>query len=179
MGSRSGASGAEVTDQLVPFVYEELRKMARRQLAGERHQQTLNTTGLVHEAYLKLVDHTQVSERGRSYFFAAAACAMRQVLVDAARRRNRLKRGAGLRPEPLEEARLELEGFTARVLHLEEALEALAAEFPRQAQVVECRFFGGLTVVETSQALDISPRTVKGDWALARAWLFRALQSPS
>ena len=165
-----------VSDRLVSFVYDELRSMARRQLAREADQLTLNTTGLVHEAYLKLVDRTRVPERGRNYFFAAAARAMRQVLVDAAKRRKRVKRGEGVRPEPLQDVQLAADGFSAQVLDLEAALQDLSATFPRQAQVVECRFFGGLTVEETARALDISPRTVKGDWALARSWLYRALK---
>ena len=136
----------------------------------------MQTTGLVHEAYLKLVDQTRVPKNGRAYFFGAAARAMRQVLVDAARHRKRLKRGGGQRPLTLDENVLGIDGFAAEVLDLEEALENLAVEFPRQAEVVECRFYGGLSVGETAGVLEVSPRTVKGDWALARAWLFAALE---
>ncbi len=168
-----------VIDQLVPLVYDELRRLAHRQLARERGQVTLDTTGLVHETYLKLVDQSRIPARGRNYFFGAAARAMRQVLVDAARRRNRQKRGGGHRPQTLEETRIALEGFATEILDLEEALNHLEVEFPRQARVVEYRFFGGLTVEETAQILEISARTVKGDWALAKAWLFDRLESAS
>lgn len=127
----------------------------------------------MHEAYLKLVDHSAVPVKSRAYFFGAAARAMRQVLVDAARRRNRTKRGSGIRPESLDEEVHSIEGLATNLVDLDGALDALAGSFPRPAQVVECRFFGGLSVEETAAALDISPRSVKRDWALARAWLFR------
>ena len=168
-----------VLDRLMPMVYDDLRLLARRQLAKEHGAITLQTTGLVHEAYLKLVDQSRVSGRGRAYFFGAAARAMRQVLVDAARRRNRLKRGAGQRPLTLEETLVKAGGFAVEILELEDALQRFALEYPRQARVVECRFYGGLTVKETADALEVSERTVKGDWALAKAWLFKAMKSPS
>ena len=152
--------------------------MAHFQLAREVGGITFETSGLVHEAYLKLVDQEEISRQGRGYFFGAAARAMRQVLVDAARRRRRLKRGSGERPLPLDETRLVLDGFAAEILDLEEAMEQLMAEFPRQAKVVECRFYAGLSVEETALALESSTRTVKRDWALARAFLFNALGSP-
>ena len=164
-------------DQLVPLVYDELRVLARRKLSLERERLIFDTTELVHEAYLKLTDHSRLPAQGRAYFFGAAARAMRQVLVDAARRRNRIKRGGGDRPRTLEETHVGVDGFAAEVLDLEEALRDLAVDYPRQARVVECRFFGGLSVEETAMALDVSPRTIKGDWALARAWLFRALKT--
>lgn len=171
-----GRDSAEVFEDLVPLVYDELRLMARRQLARERRQRTLSTTGLVHEAYLKLVDETRAPVRSRAYFFAAAARAMRQVLVDAARRRNRLKRGSGEAPLDLADFQVAVDGFAADLRGLDEALTRLAALFPRQARVVECRFFGGLSVEETAEALELAPRTVKRDWSLARAWLFRELR---
>jgi len=167
----------QLLDRLIPLVYDDLRDLARHQLAKEYGAITLQTTGLVHEAYLKLVDQSRVSARGRAYFFGAAARAMRQVLVDAARRRKRLKRGAGQRPVTLDEALIKADGFAAEILEIEDALGRLTAEYPRQAQVVELRFFGGLTVEETAEALDVSARTVKGDWALARAWLFEAMKA--
>lgn len=172
-----GRSGPDVVDELVPLVYDELRAMAHRQLAGERRAVTLDTTGLVHEAYLRLVDETRVPDGNRAYFFGAAARAMRRVLVDAARRRNRLKRGGGEEPLPLDTIQVTADRFAAEILDLEEALERLAIQYPRQARVVECRFFGGLDVEETAAALDMAPRTVKRDWALARAWLYRALRT--
>ncbi|HEY3174462.1 MAG TPA: ECF-type sigma factor [Candidatus Polarisedimenticolia bacterium] len=170
-----GRAGSVLVDELLPLVYDELRAMAHRQLAGERRVVTLDTTGLVHEAYLRLVDETRVPQGNRAYFFGAAARAMRRVLVDAARRRNRLKRGGGVEPLDLDGIQVEADKFTAEILDLEEALENLARLYPRQARVVECRFFGGLDVEETAAALDLAPRTVKRDWALARAWLYRAL----
>lgn len=165
-------------DRLMPLVYDDLRHLARRQLAREHGAISLQTTGLVHEAYLKMVDQSRVSARGRAYFFGAAARAMRQVLVDAARRRNRLKRGAGQRSVTLEEALVASDCFAIEILELEDALQRLTKEYPRPARVVELRFFGGLSVEETAAVLAVSPRTVKGDWALARAWLFEAMKSP-
>jgi len=167
--------GRQTFDELLPLVYNELRRMAHGQLVRERRQRTLSTTDLVHEAYLKLVDQAQVPLKSRGYFFAAAARAMRQVLVDAARRRGRLKRGGGQAPVELDESQLAVDEFAAEVSDLDEALDRLAAVFPRQARVVECRFFGGLSLDETAEALTLAPRTVKRDWALARAWLYREL----
>jgi RNA polymerase sigma factor (TIGR02999 family) len=172
---RAGERDRDALDELLPFVYDELCRLARRQLAGERRQRTLDTSGLVHEAYLKLVDETVVPLKSRAYFFGAAARAMRQVLIDAARRRNRSKRGSGLEAESLSDAVLAVDGFAAELLDLDDALSDLARSFPRQARVLECRFFGGLSVEETAAALEISPRTVKRDASLARAWLYREL----
>jgi RNA polymerase sigma factor (TIGR02999 family) len=169
------ADEARVVDELVPLVYEELRRMAHRFLAGESNASTLATTALVHEAYLKLVGHQEIPGRGRAYFFGAAARAMRQVLVDAARHRARHGGGRPLTISRLDPAADEPE---TQVLAVDEALAALAVRYPRQAQVVECRFFGGLSVEETAEALAISPRTVKRDWSLAQAWLARELQRP-
>lgn len=173
---RAGESDRDALDALLPLVYDELCRLARRQLAGELRRRTLDTTGLVHEAYLKLVDETAVPLKSRAYFFGAAARAMRQVLIDAARRRNRSKRGGGLEAESLSDAVLAVDGFAAELLALDDALTGLARSFPRQAQVLECRFFGGLSVEETAAALDLSPRTVKRDASLARAWLYRDLR---
>jgi RNA polymerase sigma-70 factor, ECF subfamily len=173
--SEAGRTGRDVVDDLLPLVYDELRRMARRHLAREWHKRTLSTTGLVHEAYLKLVDQAQPPVRSRTYFFAAAARAMRQVLVDAARRRGRLKRGGGQAALNLEGFEVAVDDFAARLTDLDEALDRLAELFPRQARVVECRFFGGLSVEETAEALELAPRTVKRDWSLARAWLYRDL----
>jgi RNA polymerase sigma-70 factor (ECF subfamily) len=161
-------------DRLVPAIYEELRAMARRQLAGERPGHTLQTTALVHEAYLRLVDHARVTTRGRAYFFGAAARAMRQVLVEHARRRGARKRRPGAEVPSLG-AEGSVDAFAADVLDLNRALDELASRYPRQARVVECRYFAGLSVEETADALQISSRTVKYDWAMARAWLFREL----
>jgi RNA polymerase sigma factor (TIGR02999 family) len=164
-------------EELVALVYDELKVLARRGLAREAPGHTLQTTALVHEAYLKLVDASAVGERGRAYFFGAASRAMRQVLVDHARRRRASKRGHGVTPEDLDDVELGVDDFTSELLDLDRALERLAELNPRQARVVECRYFGGLSVEETAAALDVSPRTVKYDWALARAWLFDALEN--
>ena len=158
-------------DLLVPFVYDELRRMAHGQLNREGHHATLNTTGLVHEAYLKLAGGAGVTDKGRSYFFGAAAQAMRQVLVEAARRRNRHKRGRGESPLTLEESQWVVDGFAAEILDLDAALSKLEREHPRPARVVECRFFGGLDMDQTAELLNVAPRTIARDWALARAWL--------
>ena len=174
--SAAQLEGRDVFEELLPLVYDELRQMAHRHLAREHRQRTLNTTGLVHEAYLKLVDSARVPVKSRAYFFAAAARAMRQVLVDAARRRGRLKRGEGEAPLNLEDFQVAVDDFAAELRDLDEALERLTALFPRQARVVECRFFGGLSVEETAEALELAPRTVKRDWSLARAWLYRELR---
>lgn len=166
---------AETIDAVFPLVYEELRVMARRQVAREARNETLNTTALVHEAYVRLVDQTRVTNRGRAYFFAAAARAMRRVLVDAARRRKAQKRGGDADPVTLREHHPTVDGFAAELMDLDEALDRLAEEHPRPAKVVEFRYFGGLSVEETAEALGVSMRTVKYDWSLARAWLHREL----
>ncbi|HEX6307485.1 MAG TPA: sigma-70 family RNA polymerase sigma factor [Longimicrobiales bacterium] len=171
----AGATGESAVERLVPLIYEDLRAIAHRQLAREHGGHTLQTTALVHEAYLKLVDHTRVTGRGRAYFFAAAGRAMRQVLVDHARRRATQKRGGGAEVVSLDESRVAVDDFAAELLDLDRALDQLARLNPRHARVVECRFFGGLSVEETAEALDVSTRTVKSDWALARAWLYDAL----
>ena len=165
----------DLVNRLVPLVYDELRTIAHRLLLGERAEATLGTTGLVHEAYLKLVDDSRVVSRGRAYFFAAAARAMRQVLVDYARRRMRDKRGGGMVAVSLDSSILAVDALAHRVLDLDEALNRLAHHHPRAARVVECRFFTGMSVEETATALEMSPRNVKRDWAFARAWLYRDL----
>jgi RNA polymerase sigma factor (TIGR02999 family) len=163
--------------ELVPLVFAELQAMAHRQLARDGNNVTLQTTALVHEAYLKLVDDSRVTSRGRAYFFAAAARAMRQVLVDASRKRRAAKRGSGVPLTTLADQHSgEIEAYASELLNLDEALEELGRRSPRQMQVVECRFFGGMSVEETAAALEISPRTVKSDWAFARAWLYDVLR---
>jgi RNA polymerase sigma-70 factor, ECF subfamily len=174
--SESTAGGRDTFDEVFPLVYEELREMARRQLGAQWGKCTLNTTGLVHEAYLKLVNESQVPARGRAYFFGAAASAMRRVLVDAARRRNSIKRGGGKDDVTLDESLMAADGFAVDVMALDEALTRFSEHYPRQAEVVECRFFGGLSIEDTAAALDLSRRSVIRDWAMARAWLFRELE---
>lgn len=149
--------------------------MAHAQLAREDADATLDTTDLVHEAYLRLVDGTRVVGNGRPYFFGAAARAMRQVLVDHARRHGRQKRGGGARPLSLRSAHLATEPPDYDLVELDHALTRLTDVYPRAARVVECRFFGGLSTEVTGKVLGIAARTVKRDWALARAWLYREL----
>jgi RNA polymerase sigma factor (TIGR02999 family) len=162
-------------DELIPLVFEELRRLAHRQLAREHQIQTLQTTDLVHEAYLRLAKHPGAVGHGRAYFYAAAARAMRQVLIDAARKRGAAKRGSGAAVLSLDPDRVAADLYGADLLELDEALERLAQRNPRHARIVECRFFGGMSVEDTAEAIGISPRTVKSDWALARAWLYDAL----
>lgn len=183
----------QALDRVLPFVYEELRRMAHRQLAGERPGHSLNTTALVHEAYVRLVDDTRITRKGRAYFFGAAGRAMRQILVDHARRHRAAKRGGDADPVTLEPGQgamrvdraprdadnLRVEQLVDQLIDLDRALDELAALNPRQARVVECRFFAGLRVDETAEALGVSPRTVQYDWALARAWLKKALEGGS
>jgi RNA polymerase sigma-70 factor, ECF subfamily len=144
-------------------------------LGRELGEPTLSTTTLLHEAYLKLAAGGSVSERGRDYLFAAASRAMRQVLVDHARRRRRIKRGAGVKPIRLEEARLAADSPSADILEIDRALDRLADIRPRAARIVEGRFFGGLGLGDMARILEISERTAKRDWAFARAWLYREL----
>jgi RNA polymerase sigma factor (TIGR02999 family) len=163
-------------DVLVDLLYGELREMAHRQLAREPAGHTLQTTALVHEAWVRLAAGSEVGRRGRTYFFAAAARAMRQVLVDHARRRGAGKRGHGEAAVALDDVQIAaVDSFAAELIDLDVALEKLAKLEPRHARVVECRYFGGLSVEETAEALGVSPRTVKSDWALARAWLYEAV----
>lgn len=150
--------------------------MARRQLSRQHDRYTLQTTELVHEAYLRLAGDARVTQRGRAYFYAAAARAMRQVLVDAARRRNSVKRGSGAEALSLDEHVGTVDAYGDQLLDLDGALQELERRNARSARVVVCRFFGGMSVEDTAQALGVSPRSVKSDWALARAWLYDALR---
>ena len=163
-------------DQLFPRVYEELRALAHRQLAQERRHDSLQTTALVHEVYLKLVDDSRVTQRGRAYFFAAASRAMRQILVDRARRRLAVKRGEGVELVSLNEDEVAVDAYAGELVELDDALGRLAERSPRHARVVELRYFAGLSVEQTADVLNVSPRTVKSDWAMARAWLFAELR---
>lgn len=161
--------------QLAEAVYGELRRVAQRHLRRERPDHSLTPTALVHEAYLKLIDQRRVQWQNRAQFFAIAARLMRRVLVDHARARATAKRSAGL-SIALDEVDVSTAPMDVDVLAIDAALDELAAVDERQSQLVELRFFAGLTVEETASALGVAPITVKRDWALARAWLFRALQ---
>jgi RNA polymerase sigma factor (TIGR02999 family) len=168
---RSGAR-----DRLVPIVYNELRRLAHHYMRGERVDHTLQTTALVNELYLRLAGIDGLRWQDRAHFFAMAATLMRRVLVDYARQRGREKRGAGLSVVPLDENTLAPQP-SVDVVALDDALERLAALDPQQSRVVELRFFTGLSVEETAEALGISPATVKRDWAIAKLWLYNELRS--
>jgi RNA polymerase sigma-70 factor (ECF subfamily) len=163
--------------KLIPLVYDELRRLASRHMRRESEYHTLQPTALVHEVYLKLVQQRSVDWNGRSHFFAIAAQMMRRVLVDHARARLRGKRGAGDRPIPLDEVFVFAPERSLDLIKLDQSLCRLAQMDERQCRVVELRFFGGLNVEETSQALGISPKTVKRDWSLAKAWLHGDLKT--
>ena len=163
----------DAASQLMPLVYEELRRLARRQMRRERSDHTLQATALVHEAYFRLVNQPERSWQNRTHFIRIAAQVMRRMLIDHARARLTAKREGGLQRVPLEEPLLFTEEQSDELLALNEALERLAQFDARQSRVVELRFFGGLTVEETAEALGISPKTVKRDWCVARAWLHR------
>ena len=165
----------DAVDALLPLVYDELQRLARRQLRGERPDHTLNPTALVHEAYLKLVDQRESGWQNRAHFFGIAALAMRRVLVHYARRRTAEKRGGGVAAVTLVDDVVARDAPVGDLLALDEALDRLAALAERPAKVVEMRFFGGLTQEETAEALGVSVPTVQRDWATARAWLGREL----
>jgi RNA polymerase sigma factor (TIGR02999 family) len=165
----------EALNELLPLVYDELRVIARRRLRQERPGHTLDTVGLVNEAYLKLFQLDRIQWNSRAHFLAIAAQAMRQILVNHALRRKRIKRGGGAAHVPLDEATDLPAGEAERILALDEALERLASFNPRHARVVECRFFVGMTIEETAEALGVSPATTKRDWSLLRLWLGREL----
>lgn len=166
-------------DALVPHVYDELRRIARRHLRGEQRGHTLTTTALVHEAYLRLVHAPAVPEASRTRFLAAASTAMRRILIDYARARRAAKRGGGANPVTLDEALHVSDDSAEGLLTLDEALTRLGAMAPRLAQVVECRFFGGMSEDETAVALGTSPRTVRRDWMKAKGWLAAELSLPN
>ena len=170
---REGAE--EAGEQLFPAIYDELCKIAHRELNQRRSNQTLNTKALVHEAYLKLIDQSQAGWDDRSHFFAVAALAMRHILVDHARRRNAQKRGGNAPRTLLDEEQINIEECAGHLVALDEALTQLAALNERLSRVVELRFFGGLSIEETAGLLATSARTVKRDWRKARAFLYGQL----
>jgi RNA polymerase sigma factor (TIGR02999 family) len=162
--------------RLLPLVYEELRKLAAAKMAQEKPGQTLQPTALVHEAWLRLAGSDQQQWRGRSHFFGAAAEAMRRVLIDKARQRASLKRGADYSLDELHESAIESTAPTDEILAVHEALDALAAEDTTAAEVVKLRYFVGMTIPEIAEALEISPRTADRHWLFARAWLKGAIR---
>jgi len=166
-------------DELVPLVYDELHRLAHHYISRERPGNTLQTTALAHEAYLRLVDANRVRWQNRNHFFAVAAQTMRHILVDLARARHNLKRGGGAQQVSLNEVLVASTERGVDMLALDEALGRLAALNPRQSQVVELRYFGGLTEEEVGEVINISPRTVRSDWKLAKVWLYRELSGGS
>jgi RNA polymerase sigma factor (TIGR02999 family) len=167
---------SEAREQLVPLVYDELRRVARRCLAGQRSNHTLQSTALVHEAYLRLVGHTSVRWENRVHFFAVAAQLMRRILVDQVRRKRAKKRGGDSVTLLLTDDVALPQQRETDLLALDQALENLAALDARQCRLVELRFFAGLSIDETSQVMQISPATVKREWATARLWLLREMR---
>lgn len=163
-------------DRLIPLVYDDLRSIAHRRLAMERAGHTLSTTAVVHEAYLKLVNQATATWRDRVHFFAVAARVIRHVLVDYARAKGAQKRGGGALRIPLREDLDGHEPDTVELLTLEDALTKLGRRDPRLEQVVECRFFGGMTMEDTAEAVGVSLRTAERDWTRAKAYLFRLLR---
>ena len=161
-------------ERLTPFVYEELHRLARRYMRGERPDHSLQTTALVNEAYMRLVGYERMKWQNRAHFFAVSAQVMRRILVEHARRHN-LKRGGGVPHVSLDEAALVGGHRAADLVALDDALNTLAQLDPRKAQVVEMRFFGGLNVDETADVLKVSPATVMRDWSTAKTWLYREL----
>ena len=189
-GPRSAAAGdvtrifsqiehgdVQAAEQLLPLVYNELRKLATQKMAQEKPGLTLQPTALVHEAYMRLVNQTTPLQwDGRGHFFSAAAEAMRRILVENARRKNRLKRGGDLRRQDLSELKLAAEASPEEILDVDEAIYELSQEHPEKAKLVKLRFFGGLTVPEAAAAMGISTTTADRHWSYARAWLYRKLQ---
>lgn len=162
-------------DQLLPFVYDELRRQAARYLRRERAGHTLQTTALIHEAYIRLIDQKKVQWQNRAQFFGIAAQLMRRILVDHARARKRSKRGGSNIQVSLEPAMAVTQDQELDLVALDEALERLAQIDPQQSKIVELRFFSGMSVEETAEVLGISPATVKRDWSVAKAWLHREI----
>src|SRR6185503_13165524 len=174
-----GSGDQAARDELMPLVYEELRRLAHRVMSRERPGHTLQTSALLNEAYLRLVDQKNIHWQDRAHFFGIAARLMRQVLVDYARKRSYAKRGGDARRVSLDEAMIASDERAADVVALDDALKSLAEIDPRQSQIVELRFFGGLSIEETAEVLAVSPGTVMRDWTLAKAWLRRAVTSNS
>jgi len=169
------AGSEKALDDLLPLVYGELRRQAARYLRRERQNHTLQPTALVNEAFIKLVDQRNVRWQNRAHFFGVAAQAMRRIVIDHARTKHRVKRGGVQQAVTLDEGMIAADARSVDVLALDEVLTRLAALDERQARVVELRFFGGLSVEETAEVMEISPATVKREWSMAKAWLYNEL----
>jgi RNA polymerase sigma factor (TIGR02999 family) len=167
---------AAALEQLIPVVYQKLRRLARHHMAGQRPGHTLQATALLNEAYMRLIDCDQVNWKDRAHFFAISAQIMRRVLVEFARSRQYQKRGGGAKRTSFDEALIASPEPAEDLVAIDDALQALAADYPRQARVVELRFFAGLSVEEAAEVLQVSAVTVMRDWQLAKAWLARELK---
>ena len=174
LGDWSGGN-EDALEKLIPLVQPELHRLAHYYMSRERPGHTLQTTALLDEAYLRLMDDSQRTWQNRTHFVATAAQLMRRIMVDHARQRHSLKRGGAALKVTLDEAALVTETRSEELLALDEAMESLAAQDPRKSQIVELRYFGGLTMNETAEFLNISLRTVEREWNMAKAWLYRAL----
>lgn len=175
--TRWSSGDASAREALVPLVYNELRRIARRCLSGQRSGHTLQPTALVHEAYLRLVRYDSIDWRDRAHFFALAAQIMRQILVDHARKQTAAKRGGNAVTLVVNEGSAVAKQTSLDLLALDDALKQLASLDPRQSQIVELRFFGGLSIEETAEAVNISPATIKREWATARLWLLHEMNN--
>jgi RNA polymerase sigma factor (TIGR02999 family) len=169
------ATNKDATAELIPIVYEELRRLARRYLGREREDHTLQATALVHEAYLKLVDQSRVTWQSRAHFCAIAAQLMRRILMHHACAHQAAKRGGGLRKLYLDETRELMQESASDLVELNEALQSFARSYPRESQVVELKFFGGMEANEIAEVLNVSAKTISRDWSFARVWLAREL----
>lgn len=176
LGELQGADRRQVFDRLLPLVYDELRNLARARLRHERQGHSLQATALVHEAYIRMLGADNPSWNDRGHFFRAAAEAMRRILIDHARKRRRIKRGGDPIQVTLGDVQVGAGPALEDLLALDEALQRLEEQDSRMAEIVRLRFFAGLSVEETAMALEVSARTVKRDWAVARAWLYEAMR---
>lgn len=172
---RLGEGDHDALEKLTPLVHKELYRLARMYMAGERAGHTLQTTGLVNEAYLRLIEGTRIKMRDRAHFFALSAKLMRHILVDFARSRRSQKRGGGVQPVPLDDSVVVVPRRSADLIALNEALEKLGVFDPRKAEIVELRFFGGLTAEETADALNMTAKNIYHEFELAKLWLLREL----
>lgn len=170
-----GRGDKSALDRLIPLVYKELRRLAHRQMKRERVGDTFQTTVLINEAYIRLIDYVQVQPRDRAHFFAIAAQAMRRILIDKARTRRSTKRGSGAQKLSLDEISELADERAEHLLALDDALKSLVEMDPRKAQIVELKYFGGMTIEEVSETLDLSTPTVEREWRLAKIWLQREI----